>query len=221
MMAEGVTTDSAANRSSTEATEPVKIEKDPEWETFETDYPEVAGPMKKFLEPLTNKVSTLEADNKRLATALQTVGEDRLESAAEAEEAKVKEVHPDYEDIANSDDFIAWAQTQPDMIYAGITANAKQIVDSSSVSKILDLYKTDKGIAKGDGKDGSSAGRKKASKRNAADPIRDLQLRSNTGAPSPTPGVALPDETRDDAETYDSEWDKIERDEKERIKSAA
>ena len=58
-------------------------------------------------------------------------------------EQRLVENHPDLEEIRNSGDFEAWTQNQPDAIRDWISDNAN---DAELASRILDLYKKDKGM---------------------------------------------------------------------------
>ena len=60
-------------------------------------------------------------------------------------EKELKANHPDFDDIRNSDDFHAWAKSQPESIQNWIYKNAG---DPEAASRALDLFKSDMGISK-------------------------------------------------------------------------
>ena len=204
-------TDPATRKPKTE--DDTTSEADPEWDAFVSDYPEIAGPVSKLLDGQKAKIASLEEQNKTLAAGLQTVGEDRLTASSVAEEAIVLENHPDYSEIARTDEFVAWAESQPGFILDGIKANAEFIVDGQAVTRILKMYKDEKGIAEVKG-NGAAAGRKSGKPKPAADPLRSIQRRSATGLPASSAGATVPESSHADIETEDAVWDKIERDEK-------
>jgi|TARA_B100000073_G_C23681111_1_gene552589 hypothetical protein len=58
-------------------------------------------------------------------------------------ERRLRERHPDFDDIRNSDDFHSWAKEQPQSIQDWIYNNAE---DADLASRALDLFKKDLGI---------------------------------------------------------------------------
>ena len=54
-------------------------------------------------------------------------------------EKELKAKHPDFDDIRNSDDFHAWAKSQPESIQGWIYSNAS---DPEAASRALDLFKS-------------------------------------------------------------------------------
>jgi DNA repair exonuclease SbcCD ATPase subunit len=71
---------------------------------------------------------------------------DELESKAIAEraEAELLRIHPDFDQIREDDDFHDWAEEQPkwmqDALFNG--------VDAKAAARVIDLYKSDRGITK-------------------------------------------------------------------------
>ena len=208
--------DTAANRQPSD--DPKRAETAEALDAFMADYPEIAKPVKAMLDQQQSLLDDLHAKNQQMETAMNVVGQERLDAATDTQHALVVEAHPDYNDIAGSDDFMTWWQEQPDFIQAGIEANKQDIVDGPGVRRILDMYKSDRGITSGKKEDGSTAG-KDAGKRQPADLIRDAQLRSATGVPKPSPGAAVPEQAR--VETEEDVWKEIELKEKQRIEAAA
>lgn len=54
-------------------------------------------------------------------------------------------LHPDFADIREDDAFHEWADEQPKWVQDALYENSD---DAKSVSRVLDLYKQDKGISK-------------------------------------------------------------------------
>lgn len=201
-----------------EGTQTEEVE-DPDLKAFEEEYPEIAQGMRKMVGRYDERIATLEQENQRLRAGLQTVGEERVEAHAEAEEAVVLEEHPDFDKIADSDDFVAWAQEQPDFVQRGILANAERVVDGAATSRILKMYKEDRGITTEAG-DGTGAGQEEAGERKP-DPVRQAQLRSATGGPRPSPGAQVTDRGGRRTETEADVWAELRREEAEKQKRAA
>lgn len=189
-------------------------------ETLKADYPEFTVLADAVTQLMVERTVDRETIN-RLTLGLETIGEDRYSSALDEQESIVRETHPDYDDIANSEEFVTWAKDQPEFVKAGIIANVETIVDGDGVTWILDQYKRDRGIESG--KDGGSAAgtRNPGKKQPAADPIRTIQQRSATGTPPSTAGAAVPEEERTLTESEDDVWDEIERKEQQRLEAAA
>ena len=179
------------NRQSADDTSTSTDETLAELATLEADYPEIAKPLKTILQRNEARHRT---EITRLSQALQLVGEERLAARSSDAESAVVESHPDYTDIANSDEFVAWYEEQPQYIQVGIRQNAENIVDPRAVSRILDDYKRDRGIAPAGRSNGSTTGNGKqngSGERQQADAIRRAQLRSNRGGPRPSPGATV------------------------------
>ena len=215
--AAGKTDVTAANRQPSD--DPQGAEAAKAFEAFEADYPEIAKPVKALIDLQQAELAAVIAKNQQLETAMNVVGQERLDAATDTQHALVVEAHPDYNDIAGSEDFLTWWGEQPDFIQAGIEANKQDIVDGPTVRRILDMYKGDRGIksnGKGEG-DGSTAG--KSGERKPADLIRAAQYRSATGVPTSSPGATIPEAAQ--VESEDDVWNELERKEKKRLEAAA
>ena len=188
------------------------VEEDPELKAFEDEYPEIAQGMRKMVGRYDQRIETLEQENARLRANLQTVGEERVDAHSAEQEASVLEAHPDFDQIADSDDFVEWAQGQPEFIQREILENAERVVDGAATSRILTMYKADRGIVTETG-DGSGAGEDAGERKPAADPIRTAQLRSAAGGPRPSPGAQVTDRGGRRTETEADVWAELRRDE--------
>lgn len=60
---------------------------------------------------------------------------------------KLVAAHPDFPDIASSQDFIDWTESQPKYIHDALYVNE---TDADSAIRAVDLYKADRGLVKSD-----------------------------------------------------------------------
>lgn len=58
-------------------------------------------------------------------------------------ENEIRESHPDFDKLRQSDDFHDWAESQPKWVQDALYENAD---DPASVVRVIDLYKVDKGL---------------------------------------------------------------------------
>ena len=65
----------------------------------------------------------------------------------EKAEVELLKIHPDFEDIRESDDFHEWADEQPKWVQDALYENSE---DAKSAARAIDLYKSDRGIGKKD-----------------------------------------------------------------------
>jgi len=70
----------------------------------------------------------------------------KLEAQREKAEAELMRIHPDFEQIRDTDEFHTWVEEQPKWIQEALYDND---TDAMSASRAIDLYKADKGISKG------------------------------------------------------------------------
>ena len=80
-------------------------------------------------------------------------------------ENKLRERHPDFEDIRGDDEFHQWAKTQPEEIQRWIYKNPDNV---ALASRAIDFYKMEKGIKINDGSSKNKS-RSQPSRQNAAD----------------------------------------------------
>ena len=69
----------------------------------------------------------------------------RADAIREKAEAELVSMHPDFESIRSGDEFHNWADEQPKWVKDALYENMD---DAKSVSRVIDLYKQDKGINK-------------------------------------------------------------------------
>jgi hypothetical protein len=108
-----------------------------ELEQFKNEYPDVMA--------VVETVAHLESESKTKVleerlSALQTREDEIVRKDAEKD---LREKHPDFDDIRNSDDFQEWAELQPESIKDWIFNNPS---DATLASRALDLFKKDIGL---------------------------------------------------------------------------
>ena len=84
-----------------------------------------------------------ESKAKVLEERLSKLQEREQEISQQEAEKRLRERHPDFDDIRNSDDFHKWAKEQPSSIQSWIYDNAD---DADLASRAIDLFKRDLGI---------------------------------------------------------------------------
>ena len=108
-----------------------------ELEEFKTKYPDVF----EVVETVAHMQS--ESKAKVLEERLSKLQEREQEISQQEAEKRLRERHPDFDDIRNSDDFHKWAKEQPSSIQGWIYDNAD---DADLASRAIDLFKRDLGI---------------------------------------------------------------------------
>ena len=78
-----------------------------------------------------------------LENKVKEIDEMRVIASREKAEAELMQLHPDFVDIRNSDDFHEWADEQPKWIQDALYEND---TDSRSAARSIDLYKADRNI---------------------------------------------------------------------------
>ena len=76
---------------------------------------------------------------------LQAIDEMKISATKEKAEAELLQMHPDFSDIRESDDFHEWAEEQPKWIQDALYENDN---DARSAARAIDLYKVDRNIKK-------------------------------------------------------------------------
>ena len=108
-------------------------------EAWMNKYPEIAGIVRALAQKeAESRVSAMEADWKNFNEAK----EENLRMQAEN---VIRNAHPDFDELKNSDAFHTWADEQPKWVQDALYENAD---DPKSVIRVIDLYKVDKGIDK-------------------------------------------------------------------------
>ena len=76
---------------------------------------------------------------------LQEIDDANYESTRLSYESKIRKTHEDFDDLKNSDEFHDWADEQPKWVQDALYENPD---DPASVIRVIDLYKSDKGLTK-------------------------------------------------------------------------
>lgn len=76
---------------------------------------------------------------------LQEIDDANYESTRLSYENKIRKTHEDFDDLKASDEFHDWADEQPKWVQDALYENPD---DPASVIRVIDLYKSDKGLTK-------------------------------------------------------------------------
>tara|TARA_Y100000739_G_scaffold176855_1_gene154721 strand:+ start:202 stop:1089 length:888 start_codon:yes stop_codon:yes gene_type:complete len=108
-----------------------------ELEEFKKEYPDVYE--------VVESVAHIQSENQvaELQTRLDAIQERETEVLKREAEKDLRETHPDFDDIRNSDEFQEWAELQPEVIKDWIFNNPD---DATLASRALDLFKKDIGL---------------------------------------------------------------------------
>jgi len=140
--AEEFKTELAALKSQLEsaAKKEMKLPKsDEDIEKWAKEYPDVAA--------IVETIATKKAREQSTALEERLKAIDELQNSATKEkaEAALMQMHPDFDDIRDSDDFHQWAEEQPKWVQDALYENDN---DARSAARAIDLYKADRGIGK-------------------------------------------------------------------------
>ena len=108
-----------------------------EIEAWSKKYPDVAG----IVEAIADKKAQERSSD--IDKRLKEVEELRVTAKREKAEAELAVMHPDFNTIREDDTFHEWAKEQPKWVQDALYEN---VDDAKSVSRVIDLYKADKGI---------------------------------------------------------------------------
>jgi len=112
---------------------------DEDIEAWATEYPDVA----KIVETIAMKKAR--EQSAELESRLQKIDDMSIEAKKEKAEVELMRLHPDFNDIRDSDEFHDWADEQPKWVQDALYENDN---DARSAARAIDLYKADKGIGK-------------------------------------------------------------------------
>ena len=76
---------------------------------------------------------------------MKVIDEMQTSATKEKAEAALMQMHPDFDEIRDSDDFHNWADEQPKWVQDALYDNDN---DARSAARAIDLYKADMGISK-------------------------------------------------------------------------
>ena len=112
---------------------------DEDIEEWATKYPDVAG----IVETIAAKKA--KEQSAALEERMKAIDEMQLNASQEKAEAELMRLHPDFDEIRDSDDFHQWADEQPKWVQEALYENDN---DARSAARAIDLYKADRNISK-------------------------------------------------------------------------
>ena len=112
---------------------------DEDIETWAAEYPDVAA----IVETIAMKKAREQSS--ALEERLKAIDEMQNSATKEKAEATLMQMHPDFDEIRDSDDFHEWAEEQPKWVQDALYENDN---DARSAARAIDLYKSDRGIGK-------------------------------------------------------------------------
>jgi hypothetical protein len=110
-----------------------------EIEEWAKEYPDVAG----IVETIAIKKAKEQSDS--LEKKIKEIDELNAKTAKERAEVELLQIHPDFAEIRESDDFHEWADEQPKWVQDALYENSQ---DARSAARAIDLYKSDRNIGK-------------------------------------------------------------------------
>ena len=132
---------------------------DEDIEQWAKDYPDVAA----IVETIAMKKAREQASE--LEERMKAIDDMQLSAKKEKAEAELMRLHPDFDEIRDSDDFHEWAEEQPKWVQDALYENDN---DARSAARAIDLYKADRGITT----------KKKATSKDAAKSVDTRNSRS-------------------------------------------
>ena len=135
---------------------------DEDIEKWAKEYPDVAA----IVESIAMKKSKEQADE--YEKKIQVIEDMQHSATKENAEAELMRLHPDFDDIRDSDDFHDWVEQQPQWIQKALYENDN---DAKSAARAIDLYKSDKSKSE------------KAPKKNTTDAAKTIDTKGERNAP--------------------------------------
>jgi|9_EtaG_2_1085328.scaffolds.fasta_scaffold03940_5 hypothetical protein len=137
---------------------------DEELESWMGEYPDVAA--------IVESIAMKKAKEQSIALEERMKAIDEMQQSASKEkaEAELMRIHPDFDDIRESDDFHQWADEQPKWVQNALYENDN---DAKAAARAIDLYKADKGITKEKPKSDKEAAKSVSTKNSRSKPQQD------------------------------------------------
>jgi len=154
-------------------------------------YPDVAGIVE------TIAIKKAKEQSAELEERVKAVDEMRETAAREKAEAELMKLHPDFDDIRESDDFHEWVNEQPKTIQDALYEND---TDARTAARAIDLYKSDKNIT---GK------KKKNTDKDAAKSVNSRNSRSRPDTSDGSGAILESDVNKMSAQEYEKKSDEI------------
>jgi len=137
---------------------------DEDIEQWAADYPDVAA--------IVETIAMKKAREQSTALEERMKAIDELQTSATKEKAEVElmRIHPDFDEIRESDDFHNWADEQPKWVQDALYDNDN---DARSAARAIDLYKADMGITKQKPRSDKDAAKSVSTKNSRSKPQQD------------------------------------------------
>jgi len=162
---------------------------DEDIESWAKEYPDVAAIVETIaIKKANEQQASLEERVKALDDMQQSVSKQRAEN-------ELLQMHPDFDEIRNDDDFHAWAEEQPQWVQNALYENDN---DARSAARAIDLYKADKNITA-----------KKTSSKDAAKSVSTKGKRSKPASDDSGNSYKESDVQRMSAKEYEKHSDDI------------
>jgi hypothetical protein len=134
---------------------------DEDIEQWAADYPDVAA----IVETIAMKKAREQSS--ALEERLKVIDEMQNSATKEKAEATLMQLHPDFDEIRDSDSFHEWAEEQPKWVQDALYENDN---DARSAARAIDLYKADMGISKKKPKSDKEAAKSVSTKNSRSKP---------------------------------------------------
>ena len=134
---------------------------DEDIEQWAADYPDVAA----IVETIAMKKAAEQST--ALEERMKAIDEMQTSATKEKAEAALMQMHPDFDEIRDSDDFHNWAEEQPKWVQDALYDNDN---DARSAARAIDLYKADMGISKDKPKSDKAAAKSVSTKDSRSKP---------------------------------------------------
>ena len=164
---------------------------DEDIEAWATKYPDVAAIVE------TIAIKKAKEQSAALEDRVKAVDEMQLNASRDKAEAELLRLHPDFEDIRETDDFHNWVDEQPQSIQDALYENSS---DARTAARAIDLYKADKSITT------------KKSKNTDKDAARSVNARNSRSKPDGSDGskaILESDVQKMSAQEYEKRSDDI------------
>ena len=134
---------------------------DEDIETWAKDYPDVAA----IVETIAMKKASEQSS--ALEERIKAIDEMQMSATKEKAEAELMRLHPDFDEIRDSDEFHEWAESQPKWVQDALYENDN---DARSAARAIDLDKADMGIGKKKPKSDKDAAKSVSTKNSRSKP---------------------------------------------------
>jgi len=157
--------DALKSQLSVAAQKEMKLPKsDEDIEEWAKEYPDVAA----IVETIAMKKAR--EQSVALEERVKAIDEMQLSATKEKAEVELMRMHPDFDEIRDSDEFHEWAEEQPKWVQDALYDNDN---DARAAARAIDLYKADKGIGKEKPKSNKDAAKSVSTKNSRSTPQKD------------------------------------------------